>query len=234
MISYAIQTVKDVVEGLGQSYKYYSLKDGGNTARVYTYNFGWLEAEDNVVIDGAMLTVSNVVCGKYFDVIKTEETILPSHGTFAIGTVKFKHGTVTRVNNELVNIAGGDIAATLPLVYMVEVMTESQDLRPEANITQSPEVRLFILEQVDFQTVQTGPEYYAAVLNKTDLIAEELLEAFKRNKSKIGVMSSSRTWNHLNAGVYSDKKAERNMFDYYLSGTELRLTLPLVKQNCKC
>lgn len=229
MITNVITTLQAIVQGLGKKVPYYSMVTTTTSYRIFTKQTLWLRGGDRIVIGGKAYTVNFQLCGQYLDVAKGTEGPPPSAGTFDAPDVFFAHGPVRRVNNELLSIGIAD--QFCPLIYMVEPTTSKQPLDPKSLFSDIADLRLFILEQSNVEDWQKASEYYAGAIIRTDLIAKALIQAFMRS-SLVGKLTETRTWNHINAGSYTDKGHEKNLFDYYFSGTEMRVSLPIVKQCC--
>lgn len=214
--------------------QYYSVRDLGAEFKFFSFDTRWATLGDSVTVvigeDEFYYSITEVICNKSVTVAHQPGDTVPASGTFLLPALTFKYGTVRRVNAELVQLCN-ELEYFPNLVYLVEVMTSEQPQKPGSLFSDNGEVRLFCLKGVDNIDNLTSPEFYAAGINKTEKIAKALLMEFKRSPL-VGKLTSSRTWNHINAGKYSDKGAESNLFNFSFSGTEVRLTLPVIKQCC--
>jgi hypothetical protein len=232
MIGDGIAAVKSIVEGLGQNILYHSVQRVDNSYRFFVKTTLWLKVGDTINELGTnAYQITGLLCNTWIEVPVPNELLLPEPTGFLTCTpLTFKNGTLRRVQKELTQKSNASL--WLPLVYMVEVMSSEQDLSPTSNYSDVIDCRLFILEQVNFNDLQTSPEYYAAAITKCERIAKEILIAFSRSPL-IGKLTSRRAWNHINAGTYDSKGGVTNLFPTYTSGVEMRLPLPLVKR-CIC
>lgn len=231
MIGDGINAVKSIVEALGQNIPYYSVQIiDGIKLRYFVRNTYWFQVGDTMfelgVNPGVIIAME---CNTWVEIVKPNQFIPDPTGFITIKPLVFKNGTLRRVQNELTEKANASL--WLPLVYMVEIATSEEDLSPTSNYSDVIDCRLFILDQTNFEDLQTSPEYYAAAITRCERIAKELLHAFRRSPL-IGRLTSRRAWNHINAGTYDSKGGVTNLFPTYTSGVEMRLPLPLTKQCC--
>lgn len=235
MISDVIQAVKTVVEALGQQAPYRSVQDLTTEWKIYMRNTYWLEVGNTFEHVNGTYTVTAISCNKWItaDKLDPAETFA-LQGTIAVPALTFRHGPMRRVNQELISDGreSGGITATCPWVYLVEVMSSNQDLEPVSAWSDTGDVRLFILDEFNYKDLQTSSEIYTAVINRTDRITEELIKGF-RASPLIGKLSSSRTTNYVNWGTFNEQGQPKKFTEYYFSGTELRIPLPIMK-NCNC
>lgn len=239
MISTAIALVKEIVEGLGQKVPIWSWRAVNNvTMRIYIHNTLWLRAGGVVNIeteeagDPASVKeyeVTAVAPCSYIEVTM-DDTVVITGDTLALAPLGFKSGTVIAVDAEMQ--LGNNVPSLMPLVYMVEVMSSEQVHEPLSNIGERAEVRLLILNECDVAN-WTTEDHYTNVIEVTEQIAKTLLEAFKMS-GKIGLLTTSRTWNHVQVGTFNDNGHTKRTFSVDFSGVEMRLTLPIILNNCNC
>lgn len=148
--------------------------------------------------------------------------------TFPSPTLHYKHGTVIDTNDELVKI--DDSTNKFPLVYVNEPFTETFNRDPESAVDRTSPLRIFFLSNFDVQDWNTD-DHYKQVIQSMNNLADEFITYF-RTAAGYGIITTEQRTNHVNLSVQRTLKGqETQVFDDYLSGVEIRFTLP-IKNNC--
>jgi hypothetical protein len=154
---------------------------------------------------------------------------VPSIGqiiTFESPELFYRHGTVIDVNDELVKI--DDSTDKFPMVYTYEPFNERFINDPESSLNRNSTLRLFLLGRFDREDWNTD-DHYTQVIQAMNNLADVLIDYFINEKG-FGVFDGHDRMNHVNLSVQRTLKGqETQIFDDYLSGTEIRLTLPITK-----
>lgn len=136
-------------------------------------------------------------------------------------------GTRLAANNEW-TMAGADLTAKLPLVWLLETINERFG-GAESSLERSSDLRIFILEETNVREFYTK-DHREQVVKPMQELAIELVRVindtprFKRLEN-FQIRSFSRF------GVEETKGVIQNVLDANLSGVELQLTLDIFKQN---
>ena len=143
----------------------------------------------------------------------------------------YLHGTIRSAGGEVAMIRDGH--DKYPMVYLYEPITE-RHFGKESSIDYEAEIRLFFLDITDFQNFKTN-EHYLYAINQMRWYALEFLKALQKKTCTFGEVEDYRLTSYaligtdvLEAGVI------KNIFADNLSGVELILTLPVLKNSvCK-
>lgn len=149
----------------------------------------------------------------------TTEVFLPSlnylHGT-AIAT----KGYLDRENTS---------EKKYPLVYLLEVLRDKFNEDENLHLDRTSRLRLFFLSETDENNWDTD-EHYEFSIKPMRNVVYNFIESLKLNR-KIGKFDGWEAINHAKFGVYiSDKGHTRRMFSDNLSGVELIIDLPILKE----
>lgn len=237
MISAVIDALRDIVENkLGKNLTIRSaVRIDQYTYRLYLDDTLWLRVNDNIFLQNSESAahVKTVTCDYIeIDFIETEGTPNPAGKINLLPEIKFFHGTIRNVSGEMIGI--GDSSQIPIIIYYVEVSSSDLDLDPTAAIDSVNNARLLILKECDNSNWLTK-EHYDKVIRITEEITQELIEEFRKIGSGFGTLSTGTVSNHVRAGTYSDKGTEKNVFaNFFYSGCDLRINLPLLKKNCNC
>ena len=154
--------------------------------------------------------------------------------TIAIDKPTYYYGTVIKVIQEIANNdLNGYVNERTPFIYVKESFDETYNLN-DSIIDRTSNLRIFFLTESNFADWKTT-EHYAEAIEPLRYLVNAFLDAL--NKSKlIGKLTDYTTTNHANFGVYvTDKGHTQSIFNDQLSGIELTISLPILKnQNCNC
>lgn len=154
---------------------------------------------------------------------------LPSVGTIEIYNPYFFHGTINQTNAELSRIT--QLKNKTPMIYLYESIDESFNYHKENNIERISNLRIFFLTQSNFEDWETT-DYYSYALKPMRYLMDNFLLSLK-NSSVIGRFNEYTSRNHTRFGVFvTDKGYELNYFSDHLSGIELNINLPIVRETC--
>lgn len=152
---------------------------------------------------------------------------LPVGTTFSIEGPKYFHGTRIAINNELTKITQG--SNKFPFVFVWEVIREIFNLDEEARIERNSDLRIFFLGQRPPGVDKTDTLYQDAVVPMWNL-AHEFVKLLKNKRCTIGELDGNYTVvNFAKFGVEGTAGATDSFFNEELSGTELRIDLPILK-----
>jgi hypothetical protein len=141
------------------------------------------------------------------------------------------HGTVTQTNVEL-NQENDDRKKT-PLVYLYEVLKDRRSRNEELSPNRFVDIAIFFMEDANFKDWLTD-DHYKNVIQAMDNLAEDFIIFV--GTSKLTGFSEIENYDiipHAKFGYYDANGHKKNLFDFNLSGVELRMTLPLNEEECK-
>jgi hypothetical protein len=201
----------------------------GNEITVATCNTLWLKSGYAFDVNGVIATVKSVKINE--NIVLDYNGILPMQ--FKIYPPKFYHGTVTATNAEInINLhSENDIT---PMIYLHEVVRENYNSVATERIgVTSNNVRLLFLAQCNLIDWSTNNHYEYAIKPMRNLANAFLLSLNKANS--VGKLSRYESIAHAHVGIYDSKGHSANLFNKNLSGIELVLDIPFIKENnCKC
>ena len=186
----------------------------------------WLRPCKTITIDSVDYRIQSFVQNESLTI---KGDVLPTAATFTITPPYYKHGTPMATNNELFHV---DNDQQLPLVWLLEILTQSVFENEENPLNYSSDLRLFFLDEYDPEDDLTSDLY-------TDIIRpmQSMVEEFIKEVRKDGIyndIDEYRTINWSKFGVYTTNKGSTSkILDAYLSGIEVRITLEIMKiENC--
>jgi hypothetical protein len=227
--------IRDIVEGLSFTQSIDNLIDNGDgTYTIEVCKTYHVQALCSVItIGGTDYPVTAVVDNTS---ITISSTSAPVGDSYTIAAPFYFAGTRIAVNNKLSLIESYE--DKMPLVFLWEVLQEGIIKDPESRLDQETTVRLFFLAPRDKEINDTDTLYTDSV----DPMGN-LLEAFVDSlEGNVLILDDNiDRYDRLalpKFGVTSDEGAKDSFFNEYLSGLELRITLPILKKftggTCGC
>jgi len=139
----------------------------------------------------------------------------------------FFHGTPIATGNELSLIL--ESGSKLPMVYLLEIITDTLDRNPESSIERTTQVNLFFLDEANFGDWDTDEHYSQAVIPMMNY-AEAFLD-YLDNAPLVGVIDTAPMTYHAKFGleIRTNSGHVKNLFPEELSGVQVTITLPLLK-----
>ncbi len=154
-------------------------------------------------------------------------SVAPVGTTFSIEGPKYFHGTRIAINNELSKITQG--SDKLPMVFVWEVIREIFNLDFDNPVERNSDLRIFFLGQRAPGVDKTDTLYADAVVPMWNL-AHEFIKLIKNSTCNIGELDGNFTIiNFAKFGVEGAAGASDSFFNEELSGVELRIDLPVLK-----
>jgi len=159
---------------------------------------------------------------------------LPTAATFEITPPFYKHGTPMATNNELFHV---DNDQQLPLVWLLEILTQSVFQNEENPLDYSSDLRLFFLDEYDPEDDLTS-DLYTDIVRPMHSMVDEFIKEVKKDGNYNDV-DEYMTINWSKFGVYTTNKGSTSkVLDAYLSGIEVKITLEIMKitdcNDCVC
>ena len=191
----------------------------------------WLRPCKTITIDGTDYKIQSFVQNESLTV---KGDILPTASTFTITAPFYKHGTPRATNNELFQV---DADIELPLVWLLEILTQSVFRAEENPLDYSSDLRLFFLDEYDPEDDLTSDLYTDIIRPMTSMVDEFIKEV--ELDGDYNDVDEYRTINWSKFGVYTTNKGSTSkVLDAYLTGVEVRINLEVMKKtecnDCVC
>jgi len=161
--------------------------------------------------------------------------IIPLVNDTIEGSVPFYfHGTPMATGSEITRILNS--SNKLPMIYLLEIITDIKDNTPDSIIDRRSNVLLFFLDEANFGDWDTDQHYSEAIVPMMNYA--ELFVKYLENNSNIGVIDTYEMTYHAKFGlnIKTNGGHLQNLFPDKLSGVQLAITLPIRKglicENC--
>jgi hypothetical protein len=205
-----------------------SVTDNGNS----TYTFlvaktKWATKGFNINVLTDSYLITDVIFNQS---ITVKGSVLPSVLTFDLYAPIFKHGTVKTVASELNNLPS--LSDRLPLIFLQEIVQEQYHFDQIDAIDTDADVRLTFLIDTNFEDwIQTDADTLA--IKPMRALCNEFIKVLANNQYVAELTGIGNVRNYKNFGSYDDKGVIKNLFNEFLSGVQLRITIPFFKE-CDC
>ena len=195
----------------------------------------WVQEGDTMesaVVLGLLYTVTEVVKNTS---ITVSSSILPTEANFfSVKAPKYFHGTLLDVNKQVTSIQL--IADRLPMCYLLEPFTETF-FGEESSIDREVTLRLFFLTKSNVEDWDTDQNYIHSIAPMREMVNYLIDEVLSFNPA-FQTLDNWQTTNRVRFGVYKsskgDKVLDKLVFDEWLTGIELQLTLGIRKNFVDC
>lgn len=191
--------------------------------KLETCNTMWLSVGDNLTVGSDTWVVKEVSINSYFVVTGVTITI-PE--TIDLVLPYYYHGTVMSTNSELnMTKISSD---KFPMIYCLEVFREVYNSNPADAIERESSMRLFFLTENNFKNWITE-DHYENVINPLRSMLDSFVSGVNDGVG-FGKIEDFTTTNHVNFGTFTANEGHlKNLFDDNLSGIELEVTIPIVR-----
>ena len=227
--------IRDIVAGLTFTEPINSIVDNGNdTYTIEVCNTYHVQASCSTISIGG--TDYNVIAVVDNTSITISSTSAPVGDYYTIAAPFYFAGTRIAVNSKLSLIE--DYKDKLPFVFLWEVLQEGIITDTDSRLEQETTVRLFFLAPRDKELNDTETLYNDSVDPMSNL-----LEAFVASLEGNTLILDDNIdrYDRLalpKFGVSEEAGAKDSFFNEYLSGLELRITLPILRKftggTCGC
>ena len=197
--------------------------------KVFSCYTAWL-MKGSTVLNG-IFKVVELVPNEYFVVeALTNVTTFNVIAELPIPKPFYFHGTMRATNAELDMVKMS--SDKFPMIYCLEVFREVFNSNPDAAIERETSLRLFFLTENDFKNWITD-DHYDNVINPIRAMLDGFFSVINGGMG-FGKIETYTTINHVNFGTFTDNNGHlKNLFDDNLSGIELDVTIPILK-NFDC
>ena len=152
----------------------------------------------------------------------------PVGDSYTVAAPEYLHGTRVAINNEIDRRVKNNMSS-FPLVFVWEVIREIFNLDFDTTIERESDLRIFFLGRRPDSVDKTDTLYDDAVIPMSNL-AHEFVKLLQGNKCTFGELDGNYTLiNYAKFGTESTNGATDSFFNPELSGVELRINLPILK-----
>jgi len=199
---------------------------GDSIYRLDTCCTYWLRPCKTITIDSVNYKIQSFVQNESLTI---KGDILPTAATFTITPPFYKHGTPMATNNELFHV---DNDQQLPLVWLLEILTQTVFQNEENPLDYSSDLRLFFLDEYDPEDDLTS-DIYTDIIRPMQSMVDEFIKEVEKD-GNYNDLDEYKTINWSKFGVYTTNKGSTSkVLDAYLSGIEVKITLDIMKiENC--
>lgn len=227
-----IDIIRDIVQSLSFDIPVESIVDNGDGTYDINVCNTYHQSANNCTIqlDSKNYSVTGVETDKKIVIKEVDPgSGAPSITVYPLAAPKFFHGTLFDTNNELIKIT--KTSEKLPMVYLFEKFQENKDRDRASIIDRTAVLRLFCMDNAKYGQWNTG-DHYNNVIDSMANLVKELDEAFI-DSSEIGKYDAFTTVNWVNLGVDTSNGQPERTIEDFLSGVEMRISLPiLIETDC--
>ena len=201
----------------------------GGVYRLDSCNTLWASPGYYVEIDAIKYKIIDIVVNES---ITIKGDTLPTATNFDMYLPFFVHGTILATNEEL---KAKQLAKNkFPMIYLHEI-TRERHYTNESTLDRESDCDIYFLVDADFESWLTNDHYSYAIAPMRNLLFA-FIDSLSSNLGLIANFESFETFDHAKFGVYMSSQGHtKNIFDDRLSGTNLKITVPFLKNSqCSC
>jgi len=198
-------------------------KIGAGEYKLFTCDTMWLSVGDKITVSTDTWIVTELSINEYIIVTGVNLSIPEC---IDLTLPFYFHGTVMATNSELNMIKFS--SNKFPMIYCLEVFREVFNGSVEDAIERESSLRLFFLTENNFENWITE-DHYINVINPIRAMLDSFINGIN-NGIGFGKIDTYTTVNHVNFGTFAQDNGHlKNLFDDNLSGIELEVTIPVLK-----
>lgn len=226
-----VEILKDLIADIQRVVEVTAIVDNGDDTYTLSTPFTYyLTISKKVTIDGLIYNIKNFELNVSLTLVGVGHTTVPTATSFEIDAPTFRHGTPKMVNAEHTkeNIPENKY----PWIWMVEIndITNEGDFSPLVRSTM--DTNLFFFTENDRANWFIDDHYTNAIYPMLNEI-EFFMSIIEDRTDLFGEEVSYITTNHVNFGDYLiDKGNETKIISDFLSGVQLKMSLPYVVEVC--
>jgi len=217
-----------IVNSMDKSVICQSVTDNSNGTYTFLCNdTKWLTVGYSLTIGLNTYIVKSFECNES---ITVSGSTIPLQLTFDLYTPFFKHGTITKVASEL--SMKQSFKDKLPLIFLHEITEERIHFDQLESVDVDTDVRLYFLTDCDYRNwtqLQGDTQGVQPMRN----LCNEFIKALVRSQSVAEMTGIGTIKNYNIFGNYNDNGVVKNIFNEYLSGVQLKVSIPFLK-DCEC
>ena len=229
-----IDYIKGIIEGLTFTQSISNIIPGPKETTFETCKTYWVFPKSRIIIDG---NEYKVIDFEINESITIQGTLLGTETEYSIAAPNFFRGTPLQTSNALMMIK--DWKKKLPMVYLIQPMTERRSLEPLEKIGVTAEgVRMLFMLPGDLAD-SIDQQYLTAIQPVDNLIFE--YEKALLTDPNIGELGDAIKSDRPNYGVWVSKDGKRRtanqdnikkLIDEDISGIEYIVDIPFKRQIC--
>lgn len=187
----------------------------------------WVTIGYTITINGNDYVVTDIMPNEW---IKVTGTVLPNATEFSLYQPFFWYGTVLATQRTLLQIPSNN--QKYPCIWLHEITKEHFEKNKLRMLDRTSDCDLYFLVDAD-PTMWETPDHDRYAIKPMRNLVEKFILAL--NDANVKENFSYDIFDHANFGVYLESKGHTKMlFADKLSGTQLRITIPFLKNNSTC
>lgn len=204
----------------------------GGLYKITSCNTLWLTPGYFVTIDSVDYKISEVEPNEYITLICDPIDPAPTVLEFEIYKPFPYQGTIIDQNEQLNDKSV--FSDKLPMIWLHEITRERFESDPLSNLERESECDLYFMTEIN-PSLGLAPQFYKYGVIPMRNLLDSFIETLKEStiitdKNEI----KYDQFDHAKFGAYMATKGhERGIFSDYMSGTQLRITIPFAK-DLKC
>lgn len=220
--------LEPIVNAMDKSIICQSITDNGDGTYTFTCsNTKWITTGFNVIIGLNSYLIVEFECNEW---IKVSGSVLPTQLTFDIYPFKFKHGTIKAVASELNQLH--NYTDRLPLLFLHDITEDKIHFDKVDAVDNNVDVKLYFLIDCDYANWNINDSDLKAV-NPMRNAVNEFIKSLSVSQYVAQLTSIGTVRNYNRFGNFDDNGVLKNIFNEYLSGVQLRVSIPFLKE-CEC
>jgi hypothetical protein len=212
-----------IVNSMDKSVICQSVIDNSNGTYTFLCNdTKWLTVGYSLTIGLNTYIVKSFECNES---ITVSGSTIPLQLTFDLYAPFFKHGTITKVASEL--SMKQSFKDKLPLIFLHEITEERIHFDQLESVDVDTDVRLYFLTDCDYRNwtqLQGDTQGVQPMRN----LCNEFIKALVRSQSVAEMTGIGTIKNYNIFGNYNDNGVVKNIFNEYLSGVQLKVSIPFL------
>lgn len=219
-----VDILQDFIDTINLSGAVVSFSDDGINTTIEVGKTYHVRPKMQIEIDSVNYEVLSVVNNQSIEVIG----LVPTPASYTVPSPFYFHGTPILTDASL---RGKNHADKVPMIYLYEILKE-RDLPIDQRVRRESDLRLFFLDDADFDNWETDDHYSKRLLGLNNLV-DAFRDAVRADTKRFYLFETTfNRINHVNWGKFTDNRGhEIAIFDDDLTGVELSFTIPIKKCN---
>lgn len=220
--------LEPIIAQINKSITCQSVTNNGNGTYTFACNYTkWLTAGFDITIGLVTYTITDFVCNES---ITVSGATLPTVLTFDLYHPIFKHGTILKVSGELNKLKSKHLRT--PLIFLHEIIEENRHLDELDAIDNDVDVRMYFLTEADNRN-WTQEDAAEKGVQPMIALCNEFIKALSVSQYLAPLTGIGNVKNFPIFGNTTDNGTIKNIFNEVLSGVQLKISIPFLKE-CDC
>jgi hypothetical protein len=227
-IKETFELLKPVVASIENVVEIDSVVDNlDGTFTIFSCNTLWTTKGFTLSIGGNDYEVTDIEFNNSITISGTVPIVVTS---FNLYVPYYYHNTIIAQNEELNQVSNS--WDKFPMIYLHEITRERFDNVVDSSIDRESDCDLYFMIDSNIEDWKTSDHYEKAIRPMRSLMFSFLNALEKANN--VGIIQNFEVFDHARWGIYITMKGHPDrLFRDDLSGTQLRITIPLLKElNC--